>query len=223
MRSTFTRSHPLERVRGVPLDHAALVGSHRRQPVGWESRQLEDLFGEALRAAGDAIGEDEVDVLPAEARPDLEQRTDLDRKAGLFAHLAREGVLDALTWLEVAAEEAPLRCAEPVSCEEDGPVRIDAEPDDADEEARLGAVEDAPLSADGDAIEDQRERAHQHAPRLSASDEQFTCEERAHWTSEAASRRRREAGGDEMRSRRSKEEVRDASRVFRLRRCRAPW
>src|SRR5947207_5370480 len=101
-------------------------------------------------------------MLPAESGPDLEQRADVDREPRFLAHLARERILDALAGVQVATEETPLRRAEAVAREDHGAARIDAEPDDPDQEPRLRAVEDPPLPADREPIEDERERAHEH-------------------------------------------------------------
>ena len=146
----------------MSLDHAALVRTHRGERIGRELRELEQLFGEPLLTTGHPIREHEVDVLPAEAGPDLEERADLDRKPGLLAYLTRERVLDALLGMEVATEETPLGRAEAVTRKQNGATWVDAEPDHTDQEPRLRAIEDASLPPHRETIKEERERAHEH-------------------------------------------------------------
>ena len=150
----------------MPLDEPALVRAHVRQVGGIERPQLQKLVGERLAAADDAIGEDELDPLPAVTGHDLEERPNLDLQPRLLADLARERVLHPLTLLEKTAEESPLRGAEAVPRQEHATLGIDANPDDADEEAVVRGGEESPLPADGERVEDDRERAHEHRETL---------------------------------------------------------
>src|SRR5439155_1195396 len=82
------------------------------------------------------------------------------------ADLARERVLHPLTLGEKTAEEPPLRGAEAVPREEHATLRIDANPDDADEEAVVRGGQESPLPPNGERVEDDRERAHEHRETL---------------------------------------------------------
>src|SRR5207248_475814 len=82
------------------------------------------------------------------------------------AGLTRQRVFESLSGREKAAEEAPLRGAETMPCEQDVPAPIDPEADDPDQKTRLGPVEDAALPSNRKRVVDPSERAHQHAATL---------------------------------------------------------
>src|SRR5256885_11050682 len=140
---------PLRRLARPALDDPALIGAHVRKIGGVEGADLDELFRQTLGAAKRPICVDELDALPAKALIRLEDRTDFDLDPRLLPDLAGERVLEPLAGREKAAKEAPLRRAETMSRQDHMAARVDPEPHHADEESRLGAIQDAALPADG--------------------------------------------------------------------------
>src|SRR5206468_10268332 len=159
----------LRRSGRAPFDDPALVGAHVREIGGVEGAQFDELAREPLHAADGPVGVNDLDPLPAVTLVRLEDRTDLDLDTGLLANFARESVFEPLASRKEYSEDAPLRRAAAMACQDHLTVGIDPEADDAHKEPRLGAVEDTPLPPDGKGVIEKGESTEEHAETLRPS------------------------------------------------------
>src|SRR5437867_479490 len=160
--SDLATARPLRGLRGAPFYDPALVRAHVGKVGRVEGADLDELVRQPLCAPDGPVRVDELDPLPAVSLVRLEDRANFDLDPRLLANLAGERVLEALAWGEEPAEETPFRRAETMACQDHVTVRVDPEPDDADKEPRLGAVEDAPLPADRERVVEKSQQAEEH-------------------------------------------------------------